>query len=245
MKINLDFKMIGKNEPVVVLMHGWGMDKECFDKLVPLINDNQKILSLDFFGFGKSTEPRDYFDTYEYAYYVFVLLKKLEIKNVVLVGHSFGGRIAILLSSMFKINVSSIILTSSAGVNKFSLIRNIKILRYKFLKTLSKYKIINKKYLEKFGSRDYKNASNNLKKVFVKVVNQDLRFLLHKIYASCTLVWDKKDKETPYSICKVLNKKIKNSKIIHFSNGGHFTFLYNIKKFANVINSSVIDINAD
>ena len=132
MKINLDYELIGKNEPAVVLMHGWGMDKKSFEKLVPLIKNNQKILSLDFFGFGKSSVPRDYFDTYEYACYVFLLLKKLNIKNVILVGHSFGGRIAILLSSIFKLNVSSLILTSSAGINKFSIVKKLKIFRYKF-----------------------------------------------------------------------------------------------------------------
>lgn len=242
MKINLDYELIENNKPVVVLLHGWGMNKECFEKLVPLINNNQKILSLDFFGFGKSSEPRDYFDTYEYAYYVFILLKKLEINDVILVGHSFGGRIAILLSSIFKINVSYLILTSSAGINKFSIIKNIKVFRYKFLKSLVRNNIVNKKYLQRFGSSDYKKANYNLKKVFVKVVNQDLQFLLKKINSPCTLIWDKKDRETPYSICKVLNKKIKNSQILNFSSGGHFAFLYNIKKFANVINSHINDI---
>lgn len=236
MKINLDYEMIGNKGPVVVLMHGWGMNKKCFEKLVPLINNNQKVLSLDFFGFGKSSEPIDYFDTYEYAYYVFVLLKKLKINDVVLVGHSFGGRIAIILSSIFKINVSSLILASSAGINKFNIIKQIKLLRYKFFKFLVKHEVINKKYLERFGSSDYKKANFTLKKVFVKVVNQDLRFLLDKIDATCALIWDKKDRETPYSICRVLNKKIKNSQILKFSSGGHFAFLYNINKFANVIN---------
>lgn len=243
MKINLDYEVIGKKEPAVLLMHGWGMDKKSFEKLVPLIKNNQKILSLDFFGFGKSSDPRDYFDTYEYAFYTFLLIKKLNIKNVILVGHSFGGRIAILLSSIFKINVSSLILTSSAGINKFSIIKKLKIFRYKFLKSLAKYKIVNRKYLEKFGSGDYKKANLNLKKVFVRVVNQDLKYLLYKIDSPCALVWDRKDKETPYSICKILNKKIKDSKILKYSNGGHFAFLYNINKFADVINRYIIDKN--
>ena len=243
MKINLDYELIGKKEPVIVLLHGWGMDKSCFKKLVPILKTNQKIVSLDFFGFGKSSVPRDYFDTYEYACYVFLLLKKLNINNVILVGHSFGGRIAILLSSIFKLNVSSLILTSSAGINKFSIVKKLKIFRYKFLKSLAKYKIVNKKYLEKFGSVDYKKANLNLKKVFVRVVNQDLKYLLYKIDSKCTLVWDKKDKETPYSICNILNRKIKNSKILNYSNGGHFAFLYNINKFADVINMCIIDKN--
>lgn len=241
MKINLDFELIGQNSPTIILLHGWGLDKNYFDKLVHLMKPNQKILSLDFFGFGKSSEPRDYFDTYEYAYYVFVMLKRLKLDNVILVGHSFGGRIAILLSSIFNLNVTSLILTSSAGINRFSLLKFLKIYRYKFLKYLVKNNIINKKFLENFGSKDYKKTSSNLRKVFVRVVNQDLKYLLNKINAKTTLVWDKKDKETPYFICNTLNRKIKNSEIIRFSTGGHFVYLYNLNKFANVINCSIND----
>ena len=70
MIMNLDYKLIGKNSPAIVFLHGWGMSKECFDDIIQKIDEGPMILSLDFFGFGKSLEPKEYFDTYEYAYSV-------------------------------------------------------------------------------------------------------------------------------------------------------------------------------
>ena len=88
--------------PTVVLLHGWGLDKKAFSKIVNLINPKQSVLTLDFAGFGESDEPKDYYDTYEYTYHIFLFLKKINISEVVLVGHSFGGRVSIILSSIFN-----------------------------------------------------------------------------------------------------------------------------------------------
>ena len=49
MKINLDYSLIGEKEPVVLFLHGWGMSKDCFDKLVPKLKPNQKSICLDLF----------------------------------------------------------------------------------------------------------------------------------------------------------------------------------------------------
>ena len=68
------------------------------------------------------------------------------------------------------------------------------------------------------------------------MVNQDLKFLLKYISMPCVLIWDKKDKETPYKMCKVFNRKIRNSHIVLFNSGGHFAFLFNQNKFAEIIN---------
>lgn len=234
---NLDYELIGDGDTTVVLMHGWGMDKSCFNKVVQRINPRYQILSLDFFCAGKSDDTEDYFDTYEYAYHVFILLNKLKIKNIIFVGHSFGGRIAIILSSVFKVNVVANVLTSSAGLIKFELKKFIKIAIYKLKKFLVKLKFLSKKCLLKYGSSDYKNLSEKNKKIFIKIVNQDLSFLLKKITAKTILVWDKKDEVTPYWICKKFNKKITCSKIVIFKTGKHFSFMYNAVKFAKIINN--------
>lgn len=240
MKLYLDYNLTnGDNNLCYVFLHGWGMKKEYFDKIISQLDVNGQILSLDFFGFGNSTEPKEYFDTYEYAYYIYLKLKKLNIKSIVLIGHSFGGRIAILLSSLFDIDVKALILTSSAGINYCNVKNKLKILRYKFCKTLVKLKLLKKDRLNKFGSADYKNCNEVMKSVFVKVVNQDLRKHLKNIKCNTILVWDKKDKETPYIIAKILYKNINNSKIINYKNGGHFVFLYNISKFSQLIDNVV------
>ncbi len=182
MKNNLDYNLIGDVEPAIVLLHGWGLDKSYFEKLVPKLHRNQKIISLDFFGFGKSTKPQIYFDTYEYAYHVFLLLKKLNINSVILVGHSFGGRVAIILGSVFGVNIKGMVLTSSAGVDNKNFLVRIKILTYKITKVLCDKKILSRKWLDKKGSIDFKNADSNLRRVLTKVVRQDLKFLCFRLF---------------------------------------------------------------
>jgi len=237
---NLNYEIRGFKKPAIVFLHGWGLNGDSFNKVIENIPEDQMMIKLDFFSFGKSDCVEEYFDTYEYAYHVFLLLKKLELDEIVLVGHSFGGRVSLILMSVFDIKVHSAILTSSAGLNRFSLTKYLKIKFYKLTKFLVNKKILPSKVLNKFGSDDYKNLDNHLRVVFVRIVNQDLKFLLGKIKNGVVLVWDKKDDITPYWICKKLHNSLINSNIFIFNNGKHFTFLYNIKKFSNIIQLSTL-----
>lgn len=237
-----------KSEVTFVFLHGWGLNGDSFNKIINKLLD-ASVLKIDLYGFGKSKMPKNYFDTYEYAYQIFLLLKKLNIRNIILVGHSFGGRLAILLSSVFDINILSCVLTSSAGLNRFSLIKWIRVRIYKVKKKICKLRGV--ELVDKnAGSLDYRNANEQLKRVLIRVVNQDLRMYLSKIKIKTLLVWDKRDRDTPYWMCKKLHKIIEKSKIITFESGGHFTAFYNTNKFAkllngveNVTNDKVDDIN--
>lgn len=236
---NLYYEFYGECDPTIVFLHGWGMDSSCFDRVINKLPLKQKILKIDFFSFGKSESVEEWFDTYEYAYHVFLLIKRLNLKNVILIGHSFGGRIAMILSSIFDINVKSIVLTSSAGINRFNIIKKIKIIHYKFLKYLVGKNIIGNHVLSHYGSDDYKKLNPKIRKVFVRVINQDLKFLLSCIRVPVSLVWDKKDNITPYWICKFLYKTLNNPNIYLFKNGKHYVFLHNIDKFANIIKTLI------
>ena len=92
-----------------------------------------------------------------------------------------------------------------------------------------------KNKLHKFGSSDYLKLDNQMRAIFIKVVNQDLSQLLSKINCYTLLVWDKKDKVTPYWICNKLFRLIKQSKKIILQNGGHFACFYNVIKFVNIV----------
>ncbi len=237
-KLHYSFNNSGSKKTIVFL-HGWGLSGSSFN---PIIDRLQGVsyIKVDFYGFGNSSEPRDYFDTYEYAYQIFLLLKKLNINNIILVGHSFGGRISIILSSVFGIKIENLVLTASAGINKFELLKFLKIRWYKLLKFLNKSKIISDKKINKYGSRDYKKASRIMQKILIKVVNQDLKYLLKNIETKTLLVWDKKDKDTPYYICKILNKNIKQSRVILYNQGGHFVAFKNVNKFSNELSKVLV-----
>lgn len=230
----INYTYINNNKRTIVLMHGWGLDKSSFDGLVHFFCKDFSVLTLDFMGFGDSDKVEDYYDTYEFAYQIFLLLKQLGIEDMVMVGHSFGGRVAIILSSLFNIKIVGVVLTSSAGLTRFSLWKFLKVFRYKILKKMSQWGLVDKDKLTGCGSDDYKKLDRDMRKVFVRVVNQDLRYLLNRISVRTVLVWDKKDKDTPYWICKKMHKGIKNSGVVLFDRGGHFACFYNLSKFANI-----------
>ena len=131
LKISYDINDNGSKK-LYVLLHGWGMNRRCYNRFTNLIHDSS--IAFDLPGHGDSGDPYDYFDTYEYAYQIFLCLVRFVDREIVLVGHSFGGRLALLLSSVFKINVVGLILTSSAGINKFSITKFIRVRIYKVCK---------------------------------------------------------------------------------------------------------------
>lgn len=226
----------------IVFLHGWGMNASSFDCVKSNLSNDSQVLTLDFFGFGESENPPEYFDTYEYAYSVFLLLNKLQVKNIVLIGHSFGGRVSIVLSSIFKLNLNKLILTSSAGVNFFSFKKFIKINIYKIIKRISIHIKCFNNLKSKFGSYDYKGLDIDMRKVFVRIVNQDLKYLLKYIRTDTLLFWDKYDNVTPFRIAKVLNKLICQSKIMLKNNGKHYVFMKNNYSFAQLIDACNVQV---
>ena len=176
------------------------------------------------------------FDIYSYSNAVAELLKQLDLSNIVLVGHSFGGRVSIILASQLNDIVRKMILIDSAGLKPRNSIKKIhRKIKYKFAKFLVKINFKNKKSLEKYGSYDYRQLSNEEKKVFNRVVNEYLEKYLSSIKCQTLIVWGEKDKDTPLYMAKFLNKKITNSQLYVVKNSGHFAYVDEAKLVNKII----------
>lgn len=232
----------------ILLLHGWGGSIESF---LPVFNSlknyigekgnfNYRIWCLDLPGFGKSQIPSDNWGSYEYANFVKSFLDHFNIKKVILIGHSFGGRLSIILGAKYVDLVEKIILIDSAGIiPKRGLDYYIKVCLYKILKSFFLFFIKDKekvsdKLSSLFGSKDYKKA-NKLRKNLVKVVNEDLQPLLKKIKCPVLIFWGENDKDTPLYMGKIMEKEIKDSGLVMLENAGHFSYLDNFYKFDLVL----------
>lgn len=235
LKINYEHICVNENGEYVLFLHGWGGSIESFKIFQKCLNNlNLNTINLDLYGFGK-TEIKNNLTIYEYAMQIFLFLKQQNISQISIVAHSFGARIAIILASLFDINIKYLIITGGAGVKqRKSLCYYYKIWKYKIYKFL-KYNLKFKVNLNNFGSVDYKNANEKLKYVLNNAVNEDLTFLLPYIKNETLLIWGGEDKITPYYMCKKLYRKIINSSIIKFENCGHFAYLENSRVFANIM----------
>ena len=96
--LNINYIQYGEGSDIL-LLHGWGQNIEMMKFLGDNFADNHRITILDFPGFGESDEPLSPWTIKDYSLLIEKLVKELDIKKPVVMGHSFGGRVAIYYSS--------------------------------------------------------------------------------------------------------------------------------------------------
>ena len=231
--ININYIQYGSGSDVV-LLHGWGQNIAMMKPIGDRLQKKHRITILDFPGFGESEEPKTALTVYDYCEILEELLKKLKVKKPVIMGHSFGGRIAIIYAS--RNEVEKVVLFGSPCIRK-----EVKpSLKLRMLKSLKKIPGINK--LEGFaknhmGSRDYKNASEIMKKILVNVVNEDLSECAKKINVPTLLIWGDRDTEAPVEDAKELEKIIPDAGLIVLPNSTHYAYLENLPQVINILNN--------
>ena len=215
----------------VVLLHGWGCDHKAFDGTFrSLAAVGHDVLAVDFPGFGKSADVPCDFGIYDFASCIDELIRSLGIGRAVLVGHSFGGRVCLILSQ--RPYVTKLVLTGCAGLKpRFSLIKWLKIKWYKLKKRLG---IVS----PKGGSADFRSLKASMRPVFVRVVNTHLDSLLPTIAVPTLIIWGDKDRETPMYMAKRLKRGIRDSALIVLG-GGHFAYAYQNERFNAIVRAFV------
>jgi len=223
----LDNNLAGKE--ILFFSHGWGADKTNLAAIFNSLISDFRIISIDLPGFGESDHPKETIGSIEYAEIIYKFLSKLDIKKIVYIGHSFGGKIGIVLSKNYPDIVKKLVLINSAGIRaRRSLFWYLKVYSFKMMKFVYKNIIRDKVKLEKlktqFGSDDYKNAGK-MKDILVKTVSEDFTDYLREINCPTFLYWGEKDDATPIWMAKKMKKLIKDSGIFIVKNGGHFSFI--------------------
>ncbi|MDE5551564.1 MAG: alpha/beta hydrolase, partial [Muribaculaceae bacterium] len=85
--------------PAVILMHGWGCNHSTVRSIAAALEPKMHVFNLDLPGHGASDEPREIWGVDEYADFVEQFIEKAGIKDFSLIGHSYGGRISIMLGA--------------------------------------------------------------------------------------------------------------------------------------------------
>ena len=227
----------------VLFLHGWGCDGSIFSFFENDFLKNASVISVDFPGHGQSGEPKIPWGVPEYAKQIHTLLTELHVERVHIVAHSFGGRVAIWLSSHYPEMVDKMIVTGGAGIRRQDTSKPTKRQKqYKTLKALvgwvGKIPFLKKfadamqeKLVQKYGSPDYKRLNPNMRKTFVKVINQDLSEFLQDIKASTLLIWGSNDTETPLWMGQQMEKEIPDAGLVVFDGRSHFAFLEEAQRF--------------
>ena len=240
-KINYIDEGCGTN---VLLLHGWGANIKTMQPIFDILKNRCRVVALDLPGFGESDKPLTPWNSYDYADIVKKFIDILSLKDIILFGHSHGGRISIILSSAYQSIIKKLILIDSAGIiPKRSLKYYFKVYKYKLLKKL--YLLLNKNnkhnlehFYKKFGSEDYKNAENEIiRKTLVKVLHDNIESHLTDIKAPTLIIWGEDDIDTPLYMAKRLNEKIPESGLVILEGAKHYSYLDNFYKFKLVVES--------
>ena len=238
----LHYRFHSCSDTTLVFLHGWGQSMVMMEPLEQHFKPMVSTLNLDFPGFGLSAPLHDVWSIYDYADAIEALLKHLGIVNPTFVAHSFGARVALILSHRLK--TSKMILTGAAGLKpKLSLSTHIKIRMYKLLKIGLRIPVLGPKLIPlkaHFGSDDYKQTQGALRQTFVKVVNQDLKELLSEITTSTLIIWGEHDDATPLWMGKFMEKKMKDAALIVYDDEDHYAYYHHMGRTIKIIEAFIM-----
>ncbi|MFZ4828311.1 MAG: alpha/beta fold hydrolase [Phototrophicaceae bacterium] len=214
----------------VILLHGWGAN---LNLMLPLAQQLQPLgyrtHLLDLPGFGESGLPPQAWSVHNYAQHVLAYMAHQNLERVHLFGHSFGGRISIVLGANHEHHIGKIVLCDAAGVKAIQpWYKQLPLVTYHYLKDkLPDHPLIEQlqtAYRNRTASTDYLNAGE-LKATFLAVIEEDLLPLSSKINQPTLLVWGTADQDTPLWQAKKLEATIPNAGLVTLEGAGHYSYL--------------------
>lgn len=232
--VSVNYIQYGEGKDIL-LLHGWGQNIEMMKFIGDAFSDRFRITILDFPGFGESEEPSTPWNISDYVLLIEDLVKLLKIKKPIIMGHSFGGRVAIKYSSNHPIE--KLVLFGSPCVRlQKKLPLSTRIL--KKLKTLPGMDQIGEKMKKYIGSRDYKAASPIMRQTLVQVVNEDLSSFAKQIEEPTLLIWGDHDDEAPVEEAKILENIMYDAALIVLP-GTHYAYIENLPQVVAILNNFI------
>ena len=221
----------GREKPLIVWAHGWGQNHSSFIPLITPLESLADHITLDQPGFGQSPPPHENWGTKDYADLFAKWITENNLAPVIWVGHSFGCRVGVQLAAHYPELVSQLILVAGAGLKrKRPLHKKVyfycRIRLFKFLRRFVPDGTFKDKLMTRFGSADYKSAGP-MRKIFVRVVNEDLSETATKITCPTTLIYGTNDTETPPEFGERYSQLINDSKLFLLDGQDHYSVLQN------------------
>lgn len=217
---------------VIIWAHGWGHSHKSFKPFLAALEQRGHHIALDLPGFGKSPEPPENWGTAEHADAIAAWMKETNMPAVIWIGHSYGCRIGTQLAARHPECVRAMVYIAGAGLKRprplyKRIYIKLRIRLFKFLKRFVPEGSLKQKIMLFFGSADYNQTSGFMRKLFIRVVNEDLIEEASKITCPVSLIYGSQDTETPVSIGEKYAQLIKNSELHILEEQDHYTVLQN------------------
>lgn len=230
--------------PPVLLLHGWGASMQLVEplaqRLAPL---GYRVYSLDLPGFGATPPPPTAWSVHDYANFVLAFLDHHALEQVLLFGHSFGGRLGLVLGAQQPARIVKMALANSAGVRTqpsradrtrlFVYHNALKALRQ--LRLSAQADALRDWYRSRYGSADYRAAHGVLRDTFVRIVSEDLLPYAARVQVSTLLFWGDCDTDTPLWQGRLLEQTIPDAGLVLWEGAGHYSYLDRLNDTARVM----------
>ena len=213
----------------LIVLHGWGSNKSLMKQAFCLYMKDFRHIYIDMPGFGTSTCEKALY-TKDYAKIIELFITSINASKDIIAGHSFGGKVALLLEPKL------LVLLSSAGIYVAKPIKvRAKIALYKLLKVfgLSRFR-------EFFVADDAKRLTPHMYDTFKNVVDEDFGTIFSAFKGKALLCWGKEDTATPLSSALKIEKLINDSKLVVYS-GDHYFFLNHAEDISRNIEKTFLE----
>lgn len=104
--------------PALLLLHGLGCDSSTWVDVIPTLAEHFTVIAPDLLGHGESDKPDADYSLGAYANGMRDLLTILGIDKVTVVGHSFGGGVAMQFAYQFPDRTERVVLVSTGGLGR-------------------------------------------------------------------------------------------------------------------------------
>jgi pimeloyl-ACP methyl ester carboxylesterase len=183
----------------VLALHGWARSGADFDAVL----DGLDAVALDLPGFGATPEPPEPWTSARYAEAVAGALPEIG-RPLVVIGHSFGGRVALHLAARWPDLVAGLVLT---GVPIYRLAGGRTSPLYRLARALNRAGVLGEDRMERlrrrYGSADYRAASPTMRGVLVNVVHERYDDQLAAVRCPVRLVWGADDEPAPAEVARM------------------------------------------
>lgn len=196
-----------------MFLHGWGGGLESFIGIAKMLTDSYRCLLFSLL----DEVPIDALHLDDYANYVKSVISKYDYSELIIVGHSFGGRVALRIATTSV--VDKIVLVDSAGLKPKRTIKYyLRVINYKTRKLLGWS-------TKGCGAKDFISLCPVMKKTFNNIVKEFQDNELAFVKCKTLVFWGENDTETPLYMARKLTQNIATATMYTAKNCGHYSYL--------------------
>lgn len=224
----------------IFIIHGWTYTTNKWDLVIGQIKSaGFEPVLLHVPGLTEATNKVWTLDDY-----VEWLREKLrDEQRPIVVGHSNGGRIALVFAAKYPEKLKQLILIDSAGIFHNELPIRIKRAVFgaaaKIGKKITSSETIRKIMYKLAGESDHKNATPQMRQTMANLISADLTSRLANITTPTLIIWGARDKATPLSDGKLMHDKIRPSEMFVIGDAGHSPHFTHAEKVCEKIISFI------